>query len=103
MQSRSGTGLPGFDRYRRCLIAYGTTDSVQMMFTVLNVLLAGYIREVNIASPPYYAPQSAKRKQRASDALTSPDAQLSGPRKKVILRLDVEFRNCLVVTNHAEA
>lgn len=64
-----------------------------MVFNVLNVRIADYIREVDTPSAPSQAPQSAKRKQRAPEATNSPDSGLSGPRKKVLSGADVIFSN----------
>ena len=61
------------------------THDGEWMFDGLNVRLADHIREVNIASPAFAAPPSAKRKQQALDAHTCPDAEFSEPRKKVRL------------------
>lgn len=59
------------------------THSLLSNFDSVNVRLADHIREVNISSPAFAAPQSAKRKQRAPDAHFSPDAGLSVPKRKV--------------------
>ncbi len=63
--------------------ASGVTQSSFSTFNLLNVRFAGHIREFDITSPAFAAPQSAKRKQRAAEAQFSPDTGLSVPRKRV--------------------